>query len=560
MLPEKLWKILNTDSGNSIVDVILKNRDLPPNHLEPFKLSDRLHSPYLLPDMEKAVARIIRAIDNGEKIFIFGDYDVDGVTSTAIMVYFFRKIGYPVEYALPHREKDGYGLRPSAVDQAAEMGMQLIITVDNGITAHDAIDHAKSLGIDVVVTDHHLQEGDLPDACAVINPNRTDSEYPFKTICGVAVAFKLLHALSEKLMQEDDFKQFLLNQLDLVAIGTIADVMPLRDENYALVKFGLKVLSGSRKPGLMALKKISGVKEKVVTPISVGYFLAPRLNAAGRMEEARISVELLITESKEEAQELSAHLDSLNRKRQTLQSSYLEYALNLMPADDAIPSEKVIFVENEEWLAGLIGLVSGRLKEKYSRPAFVFTRDENGNYVGSARSIDAFHVTNALTQFNHYFLNYGGHHKAAGLTISAENYSQFKKEFIDYANEALSHEELIPEVVIDSVIDIDQLNLNTARVIQEIGPFGETNAEPILLLKSVYVRDMMLLSNGKHLKLSVQRGNQLFECIWWGGGCYKDDIMFGDTIDVAFRVNINNWRGTERLQLTVEDLKKVEVL
>ena len=554
MLPGKIWEILNQDANRSIIDVILENRDLPASHLDPFKLTDRMHSPYLLPDIKKGVARILEAIRREEKIVIFGDYDVDGITSTALMVYFFLKINYPVNYILPHREKDGYGLRKSSIDQIANLKTNLIITVDNGISSNDAIDYAKSLGIDTVVTDHHLQEGDLPNAVAVINPNRNDSLYPFKTICGAVVAFKVIYALCEELMDENEMKQFLLNHLDLVAIGTIADVMPLRDENYALVKFGLKALSNTRKPGLIELKKISGINGKNVTPISVGFFLSPRLNASGRLERATKSVELLITESSEEAYQLSAYLDKLNRKRQILSADYLSFALDAIP-DDKTDLPKVLFVENDEWQAGLIGLVSGQLKERFSRPVFAFTKDDNGNYVGSARSINEFHITNALTQFNHYFINYGGHQKAAGLTLEAAKYDQFKNEFMKYAEANIDEKDLVPKLTIDSVIDIDQINLNTARAIIDIGPFGETNQEPVLLIREVVIKDIILLSRDKHLKLYVQKGNQLFECVWWNSGIYKDKISFGTKMDIAFKLNINNWQGTDRLQLTIEDLK-----
>ncbi len=551
----KKWKILNTDASKSIIDVVLQNRNLPPTHMDPFRLSERMHSPYLLPDMEKGVNRILKAIQNNEKVLIFGDYDVDGMTSTALMVLFFRKINYPLEFMLPHREKDGYGLRPASIEAIAEKGVQLVITVDNGISSNDAVDLAASKGIDIVVTDHHLQEGTLPNAAAVVNPNRIDSEYPFKTICGAVVAFKLIYALSEKLMPEDEYKNFLMNLLDLAAIGTISDVMPLRDENYAIVKFGLKVLSGTKRPGLVELKKISGVKEKTVTPISVGFFLAPRLNASGRLESAETALKLLITRSPEEARDLAQYLDMLNRKRQGLQNDYLTSALDEITALEE-PLDKVLFVENSDWQAGLIGLVSGRLKEQYARPSFAFTRDANGSYVGSARSIEAFHVTNALTKFKHYFTNYGGHHKAAGLTVPAEKYEAFKKEFTAYVNDTLKDEDLIPLLEIDSVVDIDQISINTAQMIGEIGPFGETNTEPVFVLKNARIRDIILMSAGRHLKLVVEKGNQAFECVWWNAGENKDEIRFGEMIDAAFKMNINNWRGSTKLQLVIEDIKE----
>ena len=557
MLPGKRWKILNNNSNTSIIDVLLKNRNLPPEHMEPFRLTERLHSPYLLPDMEKAVQRILSAIEKQEKIVVFGDYDADGVTSTALMLYFFRRIHFPVKYILPHRERDGYGLSEKGVDQVAAMGGKLIITVDNGISSNLAIAYAATLGIDVVVTDHHLQEGELPPAAAVVNPNRSDSTYPFKDICGAAVAYKLIHALSEKLLPEADYKQFMINSLDLVAIGTIADVMPLRDENYALVKFGLKVLSNTRKPGLVELKRVSGVKEKKVTPISVGFFLSPRINAAGRLGRADKALELIMADSIEQAGPVAAELDKVNRERQKLQTEYLKFALQELE-QEAKKMGKIIFVENESWQPGLIGLVSGQLKELYSRPVIAFARDEQGNYVGSARSIEAFHITKALTEFKEYFQNYGGHHKAAGLTLSKENYASFRDAFIAYANEHIAEDDLVPELIIDAVADIEQTNLTTAHYIQEVGPFGESNPEPVFVMKTVRIRDMFTMTDGKHLKFTVEKGNQLFECVWWRGGKYKDSLQFGETIDLAFRMEANSWQGKERLQLVVEDVAKVD--
>ena len=312
MLHGKKWKILNENINRSIIDVVLENRNLASNHLEKFKLSERLHSPDLLPDMQKAVERILRALNSDEKKVIFGDYDVDGITSTALMVLFFRKIGKEVDFILPHREKDGYGLRKQAIDKIALMGGELIITVDNGITSNEAIDYAKTKNIDVIVTDHHLQEGALPNACAVVNPNRNDSQYPFKSICGATVAFKLLQSLAEKLMAKKDYQMFLVNNTDLVAIGTISDVMHIRDENYALVKYGLKVLSGTKKPGLIELKKASGVRtNRDVTSVSVGFFMAPRLNASGRLDYADNAVKLLISQGIEEARKIASFLKDL---------------------------------------------------------------------------------------------------------------------------------------------------------------------------------------------------------------------------------------------------------
>ncbi len=553
-LPRNEWKIINLNPTRSIVEIILENRKLPPSHLETFRLSERMHAPYLLPDMEKGMQRILQAIEKRENILVFGDYDVDGITSTALMIYFFKQIDYPAQYLLPHRQKDGYGLRTSTIDRIKDLGAQLIITVDNGITSFEAIEYAGTLGIDVVVTDHHLPEGPLPPAVAVINPNRKDSEYPFKSICGAVVAYKLVWALTQKLLPEADYKQFLLDQLDLATIGTIADVMPLRDENYALVKFGLKVLSKTKKPGLVELKKVAGLNGKNITPISVGYFLAPRLNASGRIEEADTSVKLLIADSKERAHYLASYLNKLNQKRQTLQQNYLDEALSYLP-DDKSNMGKVIIVENDDWHAGLIGLISGKLKERYWRPVLTFTKDDEGNLVGSARSIDSFHITNALTKFSRYFLNYGGHQKAAGLTIEENKFPEFREKFIEYAHSKLTESDLIPQITIDSVVEIDQIHLNMAKTIEELGPFGEGNPEPLFVLQNVIIREMYPLSKGKHLKLIIQKANQMYECVWWNSGEFKDDLNFGQKVDIAFRMGINNWRGSNKLQLVVIDIR-----
>ncbi len=553
------WKILNDDTTRSVVDVILENRSLPADHMNSFRLSERIHDPHLLPDMDKGVKRILEAIEREEKIVIFGDYDVDGVTSTALMINFFRRIGYPVQYILPHREKDGYGLRKAGIDKAAALGADLIITVDNGITSGDAVDYAKEKGIDVIITDHHLQEGELPDAAAVINPNRNDSDYPFKTICGVAVAFKVVQALSEKLVpfkfsSNKDYEQFLLDQLDLVAIGTISDVMPLRDENYALVKFGLKVLAVTKKPGLIALKKISRVDNRNISPISVGFFLGPRLNASGRIDQADTSLKLLLSETKETAEMYAKQLNQINNKRQTMQAQYLKFAMGDLEAREEIG--KVIIIENEEWQSGLIGLVSGHLKEQFNRPVLAFTRNSEGDYVGSGRSVGSFHITDALSQFSHYFVNFGGHQKAAGVTVFADKFQQFKEEFLQYAEENINGNVLDESLVIDSMVDINQLNVQTARLIQDIGPFGEGNPEPILALSGAVIEDKKLLGNDKHLKIFIRKGRNIYECVWWRSAKYYNDLYPGETVDIAFHLNINNWQNVDRLQLTVADIRK----
>jgi single-stranded-DNA-specific exonuclease len=554
MLPLKRWKVLNTDINKSLVEVLLANRNLPLTHLDKFKLSDKLHDPFLLEDMDKAVIRILEAINNNEKIGIYGDYDVDGVVSTVLMVKLFQKLNFNIKYFLPDREKDGYGLKKAGIDIAIKNNISLLITVDNGISSNDAINYANEKGIDVIVTDHHLHEGELPAAFAVINPNRKDSQYPFKGICGAGVVYKLIHAIGQKVLDTDNFKNFMLINLDLVCFATIADMVPLIDENYAICKYGLKAIEETMRPGLVELKKVAGVLGKNITPMTIGFYLAPRINAAGRLKHASLAVDLLLSEAIDKAKILASELNNLNSKRQTLQQSYLDNLVSDLDNED-VENKKMIIVENENWSPGLLGLISGRIKEKYYLPTFAFTRDYDGNYIGSVRSIDNFNITKALTQFNHLFINYGGHEKAAGVTIPPENFNRFKEDIQKFARENVSESNLIQELVIDSYIGTDQLNESTIQMIGNIGPFGEGNPEPVIVLEKVKIVDILLIGQGKHLKFFITKGSREFECIWWQKGDYKDFISFGMTVDIAFKPSINIWNGSKKIQFVIEDIQ-----
>jgi single-stranded-DNA-specific exonuclease len=555
MLPLKNWKILNTDTNNTIIDILLNNRGLSKEHLNDFKLSDKLHDPYLLKDMDKAVDRILEAINKRELITIFGDYDVDGVVSTTLMVKLFQKLDCPVQYILPSRQTDGYGLQVSSVKKVEEYKTQLLITVDNGIAAIDAVKAANEKGIDVVILDHHGQEGELPDALAVVNPNRKDCTYPFKGLCGAGVVYKLFHALGEKLFNEDDFKNFMLMHLDLVAMATIADVVPLKDENYALVKFGLKSLTKTMRPGIVELKRISGLISKEITPTAVGFYLAPRINVAGRLKSADIALNLLLSDSREKAFEVAGTLNNLNTQRQKIQENYINQALDLVEKD-GMKENRVYLVKGEDWEPGLIGIVSGRLKDKYNRPVIAFTRDKDGNYVGSARSTENFHITEALGKYRHLYETYGGHQKAAGLTISEKNMPEFLREFTQYANSIIEDEHLKSSLIIDTIIQPEQLNTSVVKIIQNIGPYGEGNPEPVLILKNIRLRDIFPLSQGRHVKFVFQAQGRDFEAVWWRQGEMKDVVAFNHYYDVVFKPSINLWNGRENLQLVIEDMKE----
>lgn len=554
MLPLKRWKVLNTDSNKPIIDVLLENRNLTLNHLDKFKLSEKLHDPYLLNDLDKTVKRILDAISKNEKIGVYGDYDVDGVVSTVLMVKLFQKLNYSIEYFVPDREKEGYGLKRSGIDEAIKKGINLLITVDNGISSNDAVKYANEKGVDVIITDHHLQEGDLPESYSVINPNRNDSTYPFKGLCGAGVVYKLIHAIGQKVLDSDNFKNFMFLNLDLVTLATIADMVPLVDENYAICKFGLKAIQESMRPGLVELKKVSGVLGKNITPISIGFYLAPRINAAGRLKHASLAVELLLSESIEKAKKLVNELNNINSQRQSLQKNYLEDTIYKIEKEGA-QVNNIIIVENEKWSPGLIGLISGRIKEKYYKPAFAFTTDNDGNYIGSARSIENFNITKALTEFNYLLINYGGHEKAAGVTISPENYVQFKENIRKFAEDNISDKDLIQDLIIDSYIGPDQLNESTIKMIENIGPFGEGNPEPVIAMEKVKIVDLLLIGQGKHLKFFITKGSREYECIWWQKGEMKNDIKFNDRVDIAFKPSINIWNGAKKIQLVIEDMQ-----
>lgn len=555
MFPIKQWHILNESLREPIIEILLKNRNLTEDHLNPFKLSDRLHNPDLLRDMPEAVSRIMKAIERKEHIGIFGDYDVDGVVSTTLMVKLFQKINLPVTYYLPNRIQEGYGLKAVHIEQAVRDKIDLLITVDNGISSVEEIAEAKRRGLEVIVTDHHIQKNELPPAYAVINPNRLDSAYPFKGLCGAGVVYKLFQALLPHLFGEEEYKNFMLTQLDLLALATIADVVPLVDENYALVKFGLKSLTQSKRPGLVELKRSAGVLGKEITTTTVGYYMAPRLNVAGRLEDADIAIRLLLCESMDEAVALASYLNKLNSKRQLLQEKYLAQAMKKIDKD-RLTENNIIIVEDEAWESGLLGLISGRLKDKLSRPVLALTLNSDGNYTGSVRSLSGINITEMLTNFDHLLLNFGGHQKAAGLTVEAANYDDFKQKFTRFGNEKIDASMLREKLIIDTVISSQQITKSLIQTISKIGPFGEANPEPVLALDDVSLQNIFTLSRGKHVKFTVRKNGQTFECVWWNQGRIKQMLQNAGALDIAFRPEINIWQGRENLQLCIEDIRE----
>ncbi|MCC7430148.1 single-stranded-DNA-specific exonuclease RecJ [bacterium] len=554
-MQQKIWKVLNEDNSKPILDKILQNRGISELEKESYLNPDfkkHQHSPFLMQNMEKAVKRIVEAIQSKQHILIFGDYDADGVTATTLLFDFFKEAGAETSYLLPHRMIDGYGITPEGVRKAQDKGANLIITVDNGISAFDAVVEANSLGIDVIITDHHKQNGDLPPAFAVINPNQKTCKYPFKGISGVGVAYKLAQAVGSEIWFPEKLEKFLRWNLDLVAMGTVADISPMVDENRVFVHFGLKVISQSKREGVRALLKITGEISENVDTATIGFKLGPRLNAAGRLEAADRALELLLTKSPQEALKIANELNEINSKRQTFTTKGLAAAELKVNLED-----KMLIVCSEDWHPGVIGLIAGKLTEKYSKPSLVLTyKKEEKKYAGSGRSIESFDITNAFSQFEKLLISYGGHKQAAGLSVSRENLKEFRVKLLEFANETITLEELQPVVFIDTFIEPKDAILETFDKLKEIGPFGEGNSFPIFGMRDLLVINVRNVGlESQHIKISLRKDNRYFDCIGFGLGGNFENLRYGSFVDIAFHLDENRWNGKNNLQLRLVDIK-----
>jgi len=513
-----------------------------------------LHDPYLLLGMESAVERLLRAAVGKEKICIHGDYDVDGITSVVLLLTFFQTIGIDACYIIPDRLVDGYGLSADAVDKAARLKTDVMVTVDCGITALAEAKLCAEAGIDLIITDHHTPGEALPDACAVINPNQKGCNYPFKALAGVGVAFNLVIALRSRLRAEGFFsgraEPNLREYLDLVALGTIADVVPLIDQNRILAKYGLMELSQSHRPGIQALKRVAGITGDVGCG-AVGFRLAPRLNAAGRLENAAMAVELLLCKDLKSAEPLAAALDASNAERQAVEREILNDALQMVRDDAAFKGRKSIVLASEEWHSGVIGIVASRLVDLYHRPTILIAL-KDGNGKGSGRSIAGFHLHEALTACAEHLVKFGGHKHAAGLAIAEETLQAFVERFNEIADGLLTPEDLIPVLLIDAELKAEDLTLDLVSELERMKPFGMGNPEPVFLLQDAEVLESRIVKD-THLKLRLQVEAKKFEAIAFS---MAGRVSVGERIDLAFSPAINNWNGRSSLQLTVKDLRR----
>lgn len=539
-----------------IIANVLLNRGIEPSEFDAFlsKSKKNVKNPMTMLDMEKAAERICRALEGKEPIVIYGDYDVDGITSTALLYEFLSGLGADVIYYIPDRKDEGYGINIMAVNKLIKQGLKLLITVDCGITAIGEVEFAKLQGMDVIITDHHTCKERIPDAAdAVVNPKREDDEYGFDGLAGVGVAFKLALAVSMKMgiKASETFDKY----CDLAAIGTIADVVPLVDENRIIVAKGLSKLAEPKRPGLRELFKIAGISGKPINASTIAFAVAPRMNAAGRLGTAKTAVELLLTNDDIRAEEIAAELDRENKERQETEHQIHREALELIANDPNFSAKKVIVLAKEGWHNGVIGIVASRLTEAFYRPCILISIN-NGVGKGSGRSIPGFNLFDALTECEDLLTNFGGHAVAAGLGVNENSIDEFSKKINKYADGVLTENDMIPSVKVDCILTEHSLSLNMAKVISMLEPYGMGNERPVFVLKNAEVINVSAVgADKKHLRMRIVGNGVPVGCIGFGFGEYADMLKPGSRVHIAFRFDINNYQGTENLQLQIADIK-----
>lgn len=511
-----------------------------------------LYSPLLFKDMEKAKEIILDAVTKKEKIAIYGDYDVDGITSSCIMVDYLRSIGAQCDYYIPDRLNEGYGLSMDSLSELYQQGTRLIITVDSGITANEEVKHARQLGMRVVITDHHECHENLPEANAIINHKRPDCTYPFAHLAGVGVAFKLICALS------GDAEATLARYADLVSLGTVADVMPIVSENRIIVNAGLSQMAQTQNMGLEMLLREIGMKSKRLTSASIGFVIAPRINAAGRMGQAELAAELFLTKDAERAQELAAALCQLNKKRQNEENRILEEATMCLRKEYNPLEDKIIVLANEGWHQGVIGIVCSKLCDRYGCPVVLIAIDENGMGKGSSRSVHGFNLFEALSSCEDLLEKYGGHELAAGLTVEKDKIEALKARLKEYAENHVKMSDLVPQIQIDCEIEPQKITQQDIADMEKLEPYGMQNPEPIFCTKDCIVDEITPISSDKHAKIMLVKGGITFEALLFGSGTSGLGFAQGNMVDIAYNLDINEFRGKSNIQYTLRDVRLSE--
>jgi len=513
---------------------------------------DDCHDPFSMKDMDAIVVRLERALREKERIMVYGDYDVDGITGTALLWRSLSYLGGDITWYLPNRAREGYGISPSGIEEAQKRGVKLIISVDCGITAHQEVELAGTLGIDCIITDHHEPKESLPKAVAVLDPKRPDCSYRYKELAGVGVAYKMLQGLYRHLGLDEGQLQ---ENLDLVALGTLADIVPLTGENRVLAKYGLEKIRSSSKPGIRALLEVTGLTGKPLDSGQIVFMLAPRINAVGRIGEADSALRLLITENQDEAFAIARTLDQENRKRKEIDDQILADAVNMVKKRVDLEQDMVIVLESETWHQGVIGIVASRLVEQFYRPTILIAVDGDKGK-GSARSIAAFHLHEALKGCQEHLLGFGGHKYAAGMSIEAAKIPEFRQKLNQIAKQTLSSDDLIPTQVLDALVDLDEVDFDTARSFAKFAPFGPGNRHPVLASQQLRVVGSPYIVGKNHLKFKVKQKQRVFDTIGFSFGDALDEIEDPDaSLDMAFVLEENEWQGQKKLQLRLKDIK-----
>ncbi|MFC2041977.1 single-stranded-DNA-specific exonuclease RecJ [Chloroflexota bacterium] len=527
---------------------LLYNRGITElTQLKSFLASDRSlsYDPFLLPDMHQAVTRIYQALLSGENIAIFGDFDADGITATALLVQGLSALGGKISAYIPHRQNEGHGLSINALRNLSQQGISLVITVDCGITNLDEVKRARKLGLDIAITDHHTPPPEIPPALAVVDPKLARSIYPFTGFSGVGVAFKLLQAILQSIGKEEQ-----LNKLtDLVAIGTIADMSPLLAENRYLVKEGLKLMNDTPRLGIKELMLQTGINPGSINADKISWTIAPRLNASGRLADALGGYRLMLTESTEEAQELAAWLDKINSERQSLTSTAFARAREQVLAKGISP---LLIVGDEDYHLGVAGLVASRLVEEFCRPSIVIKTGKRVSN-GSCRSISAFNIVAALTECRELFTQFGGHSQAAGFTIPTKNLSRLEQQLSEIAATQLDGVDLRPHIDIDALVSLPELGGDTFCLTQQLAPFGQGNPPPTFLSRAVEVLDCRTMGNdGSHLRLKLRQNGTVWDGVGFNLGGYLPEVS--SHLDIVYNLEMDSWRGNERLRLNLIDI------
>ena len=552
-----VWDVLYRGPYESVVDALVAGRSLDVGELDVGPES--LHPPELLTDLERGVARLEQAVRCREHILVFGDYDVDGVVSTTLLMDFLQRVGAHCSCMLPNRHTDGYGIKPPSIARAAQMGARLIVTVDNGISANDAIALAANEGIDVIVVDHHQQHGELPPAHSVINPNRLDCGYPFKGLAGVGVAFKFVQAVSREFLDPRERRTYLNGLLDLVALGTVADVAPVLGENRVLIRRGLEILRRTPRPGLRQLKTVAGYQDQPLDTTAIGFHLGPRINVAGRLTSPQLALDLLNAADEETAAKLANELDTLNGQRRQLQDEGVEEASSYVQANE-LATDKLLVVLGEAWHLGIIGLLASGLASRFHRPVVVCTGARgDGTYTGSARSIPGYDIGAGVSHCASHLTTYGGHPGAAGMTMPAANFEAFRADLIAHADEHIEDADLEPRLTVDLELRSQDISVGTLDELQTLEPFGRGNETPVFASEHCEVTSCRRIGRDRrHGKIGLKIGGIRSQALWWNHGEVVDQVRVGQKVAAAYTLERDTFTGNGTVQLIVQDMYSEE--